>query len=73
MDVQQIAYLLADLGKRCLDLADELTDKGRSLTDDESNLIRIAMLPAINEEHELAICRFLSGKLMRPDYSFTEF
>ena len=69
-----IRDMLESYGQECLNLAQKLSEEGgRDFKEHEIRIIKVAMLPAINEEYEIAIARYLIGGEMEPDFSFTEF
>ena len=71
--IHRVKEMLEHHGHECMRLAQDLGDDGRELKDFELRLIKVAMLPAIQEEYEVAIARYLTGGNMEPDFFFTEF
>lgn len=57
--VEQVRYMLRDHAEACLRLADVLDDQGRTMSNEERRLIRTVMVPAIQEDYETALTRFL--------------
>jgi ribose 1,5-bisphosphokinase PhnN len=60
-DVAQRRDMLMNMAQRCAELAERLDDRGRPLTSDEQMIVRLAMMPAIKEEFEIAVTHFLVG------------
>ena len=71
--IHRVREMLEHHAHECQRLAADLSDDGRELKDWELRLIKVAMLPAIQEEFELAITRYITGGTMEMDLGFTEF
>jgi len=66
MDIDQIRSMLRRQGEEFLRLADKLTEEGRrGLTPDEAKMVRIAMLPAVQESMDMIQFSFLQGHTFR--------
>ena len=73
MNMQQVKHQLLALADECKELGERLSSKGEELSDKDARLIRVSMLPYIQEEYEIALTKYITGGVMRPNFEFTEF
>ena len=61
MDLHQMKHMLQEHGKNCLELAERMNEKGKPLSLEDRELLRSAVLPAVNECTDLLKAAFIAG------------
>ncbi len=64
----EIRHRLADHGENCLRLAEKLGDQGEPLNPDEKRLIRMATLPMLQDQFDMALGPYLARGIFDPDF-----